>query len=79
MFVQAIFTYHIYFNIIFKGFHVFADITDGFGGLASSVLTEIADDYSAKSILTFGVTAAKDNYELSDSVSDGMSLAPFLY
>ncbi|XP_078313704.1 protein misato homolog 1-like isoform X2 [Crassostrea virginica] len=39
-----------------QGFHVLVDTHDGFGGVGAQILQHIADEYSSKSVMTFGFT-----------------------
>jgi len=41
-----------------QGLHILVDTYDAFGGLASAMLEELADDYVNKGLLVFGVTPA---------------------
>ncbi|CAH1796416.1 unnamed protein product [Owenia fusiformis] len=41
-----------------QGFHVLTDTFDGFGGLSTSLLEHLEDEYSSKGIFTFGLSPA---------------------
>jgi len=41
-----------------EGFQLIADITDGFGGLSTSLIQLLSDDYRSKSLLSFPVSRA---------------------
>ena len=45
-------------NVFRQGFQLLVDTYDGFGGLASAVLDDIADDYSNKAVVCFATTPA---------------------
>lgn len=48
-----------------QGFHVMVDTHDGFGGVGAQTLQHLADEYTSKSLMTFGFTPAN----LPDDVS----------
>lgn len=41
-----------------QGFHVMVDTHDGFGGVGAQTLQHLADEYTSKSVMTFGFTPA---------------------
>lgn len=41
-----------------QGFHVLVDTHDGFGGVGAQTLQHLADEYTSKSVMTFGFTPA---------------------
>lgn len=62
--------------------HILVDTYDAFGGLASAMLEELADDYVNKGILVFGVSPSsfKNNVSLYRSafqkdISDGIDIS----
>jgi len=46
----------MYLMVSKQGFHLLADQSDGFGGLASGILQHISDDYEKKSRLAIGLS-----------------------
>ena len=54
LFIIKLSQFNLYiFNCYFQGFHLLADIYDGFGGLASSVASDLADEFSKKGCVAF--------------------------
>ena len=41
--------------LLLQGIHMLADTGDGFGGLAASVLEQLQDDYSNKTLMIFAL------------------------